>query len=254
MALILEETLNGGRVVTYHRAAEFRVTASPPIVTVVLESFEDADTRADPTVSPYRREFDYPYFGDFDLATEAYRALLATPGWEDAVADDGDPNAEAGPFPVKPIGTAVWDSENNNWDGEDLYSVAEDKLQEMINNFELDATRDIWSGGSLWFANAQWQRRLALACAVVGRAPDPSAVSRTWWGEDWDGPLTVTGTQLLQLQADMEQREQDASAHLGLKKQEIIDALEITPESAAITAIKAIQWEFDASTWGMPEP
>lgn len=253
MALILAETLDGGRVVTYHRAAEFRVTASPPIVTMVLESFEDAASRADPTISPYRREFDYPYFGDFDLATEAYRALLATPGWEDAVPDVGDPNGEAGDFQVMPVGTATWDADANNWQGEDLSSVFDGKWREMIDRFESDRTEDIWSGGQHFFATAQWQQRLALACAAARAAPDPEAVTRTWWGEDWEGPLTLTGTQLLQLEADMGQREQGASEHLALKKQQIVDAMAITPESAAITAIKAIQWEFDAAFWGFPE-
>ncbi len=253
MALILTETLEDGRVMTYHRVAEFVFTSAQPIVRFTLESFPTADDRADPTVQPYSRDWDFPFLGSGDPRAEAYRALLARSEWAAAVAgDDNAPTPEPGEFEARPAGQAQWDAAKGDWAGEDVDSVADEKWRQMTDRFDLDRTEDIFSGGLHFFATAQWQQRLTLACAAALRAADPDAFTRTWWGEDWAGPLTLTGTQLLQLQADMAQREQEASEHLALKKQEILDAMEITPEAAAITAIKAIQWEFDAPFWGMP--
>ncbi|HVR52106.1 MAG TPA: hypothetical protein VMS38_20395 [Pseudorhodoferax sp.] len=255
MALLMEETLGDGRTLGYHRIAECVFTMSVPLVRFTLESFEDAAARLDPTVVPYRREFDFPYLADppGDPREDAYRALMARDEWSAAVGDDDNADITPGPHEARPAGQSEWYSDAECWADESVNAVAEDKLRALITRFKSDEYEDIWSGGLYWYADADARHRLIMACAVVARAPDPSAVTRSWWGEDWTGPHTVTGTQLLQLQADMDQRSQEASAHLEAKRQEIIDAMELTPASSAIAALNAIEWEFDAPFWGFPE-
>lgn len=250
MALILTEELADGRVLTYHRVAEFVFTSAPPIVRFTLESFPSEEDRADPTVQPYRREYDFPFLTTGDPRTEAYRALLASPEWADAEADE--PDITPGDFEARPAGQAVWNSDAGNWAGEDVDSAA-NKVWDLLKLFFMNCcSADIWWDGRLWFADNATQLRLVQACAVAGRLPDPSTYSRQWFGEDWSGPHTLTGADLIAMQTAIEQRQAEAEAHLGDKKQEILDAMEIEPASAAIAAIKAIQWEFDAAFWGMP--
>lgn len=268
MALILEETLEDGRVLAYHRAAEFRITASPPIVTFTLESFEDAASRADPTVTPYRREWDFPFFGVHDIPTEAYQALLATPGWESATADasETDPNLDPGAFAAKPAGTATWDATAGDWvdpNAEDLDVVASAKLVELSKSLAVSQIMAIYSGGEHWACDASAQARLMRTAFLAAQAPDLGAFTRPWL-RDERGPgadpaeppigsaVTLDGTQLLQLVADLEARQTAAIEHHEAKRADVMTAYAITPAEDAIAAIKAITWEFDGYTWGMP--
>ncbi|RZI78853.1 MAG: hypothetical protein EOP38_26860 [Rubrivivax sp.] len=103
MALLLSQTMDDGRVVTYHRVAEVSFKASP-IVRFSLESFESDAARADPAVVPVRREFDFPYIeSGITVVAAAYNALIAAPEWSSAVSDD--PASSPGPHPAKPAGT-----------------------------------------------------------------------------------------------------------------------------------------------------
>ena len=254
MALLMDETLADGRVLGYHRIAECVFTTAPPLVRFALESFADAAARLDPTVVPYRREFDFPYLADPPGAPreDGYRALMARDEWTSATGDDENSATTPGPHEARPAGQSEWDSDAESWADESVNAVAELKMRAMIARFQTDEYENLWSGGAYWFADADMRQRLLMACGEIALSPDPGAVTLNWWGEDWTGPHEVTGTQLLQMQADLNQRSQEATAHLALKRQEIIDAAALTPASAAIDAINAIQWEFDAPGWGAP--
>lgn len=245
MALLLNWVQPDGEVLTYHRIASIKVT-STSVVTATLESFPDAAARANPAIVPVRREYDFPVLAGedgSDIVGIGYRALLAMEEWDAAESDEDGVTAREVPAVVS--GTMVWDPDSLQWtDGGRLVTVVQEKAELLIQFFERDNTADLTSMGQTWLMDRASQDRLRNSAIMALQAADRDTFTRTWFLEDWDGPVTLNGHEILQLMEDLEARQAAVTDHLEVRRQELLAAASLTPESAAIAAVNAVTWGF----------
>lgn len=82
MSLILEQKLNNGDVVRYHRIAEYDLDLTTRVVTVVLHSFRNLEHRSLPVIPVCKREFAFLLAGEIaDIPESAYQYIKSLPEW-----------------------------------------------------------------------------------------------------------------------------------------------------------------------------